>query len=96
MSNSSRIRSASFRNSLLGSPESAVNNESPSLSKFIILRFVLARSLLASFNVLGIFDMTAAKFGVGNVTAIIEHYDTSEIAEERSASTVDLRVKHDG
>ena len=38
--------------------------------------------------------MTAAKFGVGNVTAIIAH--TSEIAEERSVSKVGLRVKHDG
>ena len=96
MSNSSRIRSASFRNSVLGSTESAVNNETPSLSKFVILRFVLARSLLTSLNALGIFDKTAAKFCVGNVTAIIAHTGTSEIAEERSASMVDLRVKHDG
>ena len=46
-------------NSVLGSPESAdCVNESPSFSKFVIFRFVLARSLLISFNVLGIFDMT--------------------------------------
>ena len=38
---------------------------------------------------------STAKFDVGNVTAIIEHHDTSEITDERSASTVDLRVKHD-
>ena len=42
--------------------------------------------------------MTAAKFGVGNFTAIVPHH-TSEIAEERcrrSTSAVGLRVKHDG
>ena len=35
---------------------------------------------------------STAKFDVGNVTVIIEHHDTSEITEERSASTVDLRL----
>ena len=94
MSNSSRIHSASFHNSVLGSPESAVNNESPSYIKFVILRFVRARLLRALFNVSGIFDMTAAKFGVGNFTAIVAHHHTSEIAE-CSASAVGLRVKHD-
>ena len=55
-------------NSVLGSPESAdCVNESPSFSKFVIFRFVLARSLLTSFNVLGIFDMTkiAERSGLG-------------------------------
>ena len=55
-------------NSVLGSPESAdYVNESPSFSKFVIFRFVLARSLLTSFNVLGIFDMTkiAERSGLG-------------------------------
>ena len=67
-SNCSRICSASFMNSVLGSPESAdCVNESPSFSKFVIFRCVLARSLLTSFNVLGIFDMTkiAERSGLG-------------------------------